>query len=169
MKQPPKQKRKPLQLTRKILPSSIEAEIKTTTDEPYKTRLRTLLLLHKGNSQQEISETLVLSVRSIRNWIHTYNKNGEEGLKTKPSGRPKGRTKWENTPFENLTKAINANSRYWSVRLMTEWLAENEKITVPESTVWYRITQIGYSHKSSRPYPYKGDPQKQEALDLFQK
>lgn len=164
MNQLPKQKRKFLRLTRKIVPSHIEAEIKTTQDEPYKTRLRTLLLIHRGKSQQEISETLVLSVRSIRNWIHAYNKNEKAGLKTKPSGRPKGRMKWENTPFENLTKAINANSQYWSVRLMTEWLAENEKIIVPESTVWYRITQIGYSHKSSRPYPYKGDPQKQEAF-----
>jgi len=164
MKQPSKQKRRPLRLTRKVFPSHIEAEIKTTSDEPYKTRLRTILLLHKGKSCQEIAETLVLSVRSIRNGIHTYNDSGEEGLQTKPSGRPKGRMKWENTPFENLTKAISGNSQYWSVRLMTEWLAKNEKITVPESTVWYRITQIGYSHKSSRPHPYKGDPEKQNAF-----
>lgn len=59
--------------------------------------------------------------------------------------------KWENMPFENLTKAINANSQYWSIRLMTEWLAENEKITIPESTVWYRVTQIGYLYSSVAP------------------
>ena len=39
-----------------------------------------------------------------------------------------------------------------------------EKKDIPERTLWYRITQIGYSNKSSRRYPYKGDKEKQEAF-----
>ena len=163
-KQRGKTKREPIRLTREVLVSRIETEIKTTLDEKYKTHLRTLLLFHKGKSLREISEIQVVSKRSVQNWIHAYNENGEDGLKTKPTGRPKGRTYWENSPFEHLAEAINKNEKYWSLRLMTEWLAENEKVSIPKSTIWYRVTQIGYSHKSSRPYPYKGDPQKQEAF-----
>jgi hypothetical protein len=47
---------------------------------------------------------------------------------------------------------------------MQKWIYEEEKKDIPESTLCYRITQIGYSNKSSRPYPYKGDKEKQETF-----
>lgn len=160
----PKQKGPRIKLTRSVSISAIKKEIKTTTDEAYKTRLRAILSFHKGNSQKHIEETMVLSRRALYNWIVLYNASGMEALKTNLGGRPKGKTKWDSTPFERLAKEIDSHAQYWSIRLMIQWLEENEKITVPKSTVWYRMIQIGYSNKSSRPFPYEGDKEKQDAF-----
>lgn len=160
----PKQKRPRIQITRSISLVEIKKEIRTTADEAYKTRLRAVLSFYKGNSQKHIEETMILSRRALHNWIVLYNAFGIESLKTNVGGRPKGKTKWDSAPFERLAKAIDSHDRYWSTPLMMKWLEENEKITVPQSTVWYRMIQIGYSNKSSRPFPYKGDSEKQEAF-----
>lgn len=163
MKSKKKQKRRiPILLERKISLSQLEAEIKKTSDEPYKTRLRTIILFQKGKTKKEIADILVVSRRSVQTWIHIWNQKGREGLKTKPTGRPKGRVKWDDISFQNLAKEIDKSEQYWSIPLMKEWILKNEQKDIPERTVWYRITQIGYSHKSSRPYPYKGDKKKQE-------
>jgi transposase len=157
----PKQKRKRLHLTRAVSVRRMEAEIKTTTDEKYKTRLRAVLLFKQGRSQKEITETMIVSRRSVHGWIVTYNEEGRDGLRTRTTGRPLGRVTWSEASFERLAREIDTSERYWSVHLMAEWLAEHEKTIIPESTIWYRITKIGYSHKSSRPYPYKGDAEQQ--------
>jgi transposase len=159
-----KRKRERLRLTRAVSVPKIEAEIRTTTDEKYKTRLRAILLFRQGDSQKKIAETMIVSRRSVHGWIVLYNREGKDGLRTKVTGRPVGRVAWDNAPFEHLAQEIDKSKRYWSVHLMTEWLEENENLVIPVSTVWYRITQIGYSHKSSRPYPYKGDAGKQAAF-----
>lgn len=142
----------------------LRKKIKKTNDEKYKTRLKAILLLKKKKKRKEVAEILVAGERTVTAWVGAYNKDGTEGLKTKPTGRPKGKTRWENEIFEKLTKEIDKSDRYWSVRLMREWIKKEGKEDVPESTVWYRVTQIGYSNKSSRPYPYKGDKTKQEAF-----
>jgi transposase len=160
----PKQKGPRIKLTRSVSISAIKKEIRTTTDEAYKTRLRAILSFYKGNSQKHIEETMILSRRALHNWIVLYNASGMESLKTNVGGRPKGKTKWDNAPFERLAKEINSHDQYWSIALMMKWLEEHEKITVPQTTVWYRMIQLGYSNKSSRPFPYKGDPEKQEAF-----
>ena len=160
----PKQKRPRIQLTRPVSVSEIKKEIRTTADERYKTKLRAILSFHRGNSQKQIEETMILSRRALHNWIVIYNASGMESLKTNVGGRPKGSKKWDDAPFRHLARAINNHDQYWSIPLMIKWLEEHEKITVPQSTVWYRMLQIGYSHKSSRPFPYKGDPEKQEAF-----
>ncbi len=53
------------------------------TDERCVTSLRTALLFTKGISQKNISETLVVSRKSIRSRIITYNREGKDGLRTK--------------------------------------------------------------------------------------
>lgn len=142
----------------------LKKEIKKTNDEKYKTRLKAMLLLKKKKKRKEVAEILVAGERTVTAWVGIYNKDGTEGLKTKPTGRPKGKEKWKNEIFEKLTKEIDKSDKYWSVRLMCKWIKKEEKEDVPESTVWYRVTQIGYSNKSSRPYPYKGDKEKQDSF-----
>lgn len=159
-----KQKKKPVTLQREVSVSDLKSEIKKTSDERYKTHLRAILLFHQGKTKTEVAQTLVAGRRTVYAWIIAYNQEGKEGLKTKPTGRPKGERKWENDIFEDLAKEIDSSEKYWSIPRMIKWIEENKKKTIPEQTVWYRMTQIGYSHKSSRPYPYKGDIEKQEAF-----
>lgn len=142
--------------------SVLKKQLKKSKDEKYKTRLKAIILIKKGRTRNETAENLVVSLKSLTEWIKTYNESGYLGLRSKKTGRPKGKTKWDSGIFERLTKEIDKSERYWSVPIMRDWLEKEEKKIIPESTIWYRVIQIGYSHKSSRPYPYKGDKEKQE-------
>jgi transposase len=159
-----KQKNKPILLQREVSVPDLKSEIKKTTDERYKTHLRAILLFHEGKTKTEVAQILIAGRRTVYGWVTAYNQKGKEGLKTKPTGRPKGKRKWENQIFEDLAKEIDVSEKYWSIPLMVKWIEKNKKKTIPEQTIWYRMTQIRYSHKSSRPYPYKGDKEKQEVF-----
>lgn len=138
--------------------------IKTTTDAGYATRLKAILLIKKGVARHKVADTLVVSRRSVTEWIKIYNTYGKQRLQSKKTGRPKGKTQWDASIFKRLTVAIDASDQYWSVRLMQDWIQQHAQQDIPASTIWYRIRQIGYSNKSSRPYPYKGDQAKQAAF-----
>ncbi len=39
----------------------------------------------------------------------------------------------------------------------------SKKVSIPETTVWYNMTNVcNMSYKSARPHPYLGDKEKQE-------
>lgn len=144
--------------------SKLKRELKQSYDEKYKTKLRAIIYLreHSDETQGKVAARFVVSRMSISTWIRRYNENGLKGLRTNKGGRPKGKTKWDDTYFKKLAKEIDKAEQYWSIPLMQEWLKEHEKVEIPEVTCWYRMTQLGYSYKSSRPYPYQGDKKKQE-------
>ena len=151
-----------IQLIHKNTLGVLKKEIKKTKDEKYKTRLKAILSVKSGRTRKETAEALVVSLKSVTGWVKAYNKDGLRGLKSKKTGRPKGKVEWDAAIFEKLAKAIDKSKQYWSIPLMQQWLREEEKKDIPESTLWYRIRQLGYSNKSSRPYPYQGDKEKQE-------
>jgi transposase len=151
-----------IQLIYKHTPRVLSWEIKRTKDEKYKTRLKAILLIKNGKTRKETADALVVSLKSVTEWVKTYNKEGLRGLKSKKTGRPKGKVEWDAEIFKKLAREIDKGRQYWSIPLMQKWIYEEEKKDIPESTLWYRITQIGYSNKSSRPFPYKGDREKQE-------
>jgi transposase len=51
---------------------------------------------------------------------------------------------------------------YWSVAKMQKFVKELHNIEVPNETMRMRVKRAGYSYKSNRPSPYKGDKEKQE-------
>ena len=143
----------------------LKGEIKKVKgDDTYALKLRALVKVRENpnRTRKEIAKELVISEQALITWIKLYNEQGKKGLKTNKGGRPKGKTKWDNSSFEKLSKQIDKSDHYWSIRLMQEWLEEHEDVCIPKTTLWYRMIQIGYSNKSSRPYPYKGDSKKQE-------
>lgn len=151
-----------IKLINKNTPKVLREEIKKTKDEKYRTRLKAIVLVKNGKTRNETATTLIVSLKSVTGWIKTYNESGYTGLRSKKTGRPKGKVAWDSTIFKKLAKEIDKSTQYWSIPLMREWIRKEENKDIPESTLWYRITQIGYSNKSSRPYPYKGDKKKQE-------
>lgn len=47
---------------------------------------------------------------------------------------------------------------------MQEWIQKHHKVAILEQTVWYHMDKQGYSYKSDRPHPAKGDKEKQEVF-----
>jgi len=138
--------------------------IKTSTDEGQKLRLKAIANIKKGKQIKQVSEELLVSGRSISTWQNIYNINGVEGLKTNKGGRKEGNPKWDTTIFDTLGKTIKTKGGYWSIPKMQEWIKETYMKNIPEQTVWYHLDRLGFSYKSSRPHPYKGDKERQESF-----
>lgn len=144
---------------------ALKEKMKSSSDEAYKQRLK-IIIAGKGNaSRSDIAERLMISTRSISVWIGRYNKGGLTALCVNKGGRPGGNPRWDGELFEDLAQEIDKGG-YWSVPRMQEWLKKHKQKDIPEQTVWYRMDQLKYSYKSSRPHPVQGSKEKQ---DVFKK
>lgn len=135
---------------------------KKTKEIEERIRINAIVKVKEGKTGPQIVEMLLISRKSLGNWIKKYNHQGLKGLETKRSGREEGNPKWSKKIFKKLTKKIDNTEQYWSVPIMSEWIKENYQEDIPHSTILYHLNKLGYSYTSSRPYPYKGDEEKQE-------
>ena len=151
----------------KVLAHDSEAKLREkigrSSDEASKTRLKAIILAKKGKKRFEIVSQLIVDPKSVTTWIQRYNKEGSDALKSNKGGRSEGNPKWDASIFNDLAKEIDKGG-YWSIPKMQEWVREHYKKDIPEQTVWYRMDQLKYSYKSSRPHPVKGDKEKQESF-----
>lgn len=131
-------------------------------DEHQKLKLKAIIKFKRGKLVKDIEEDLDVSRRSISTWILIYNSRGIKGLETNKGGRTEGNPKWDVKIFKSLTEEIKSKNGYWSIPTMQDWILKNYKEKIPEQTVWYHLDKLGFSYKSSRPHPYKGDREKQE-------
>lgn len=145
------------------LPELVLAKNKSS-DEGQKLRLRAIINIKKGKLMSQISEEILVSQKSLGVWLAKYNENGFDGLLTNKGGRKEGNPKWDTTIFNTLGKTIKTKGGYWSIPKMQEWIKETYMKNIPEQTVWYHLDRLGFSYKSSRPHPYKGDKERQESF-----
>jgi len=143
----------------------LEHELKYTKDGRYRLRIQAILLAQKGLKSHEIAEQLQIGKDTFFNWKRWYNERGLIGIKeVSKGGRPEGNPIWDNAIFKTLYEKLDSMEEYWSIPKMQEWIIENHKVKIPESTIGHRLKINGYSFKSSRPNPYKGDKEKQYAF-----
>lgn len=138
--------------------------INKCTDDGQKLRLRAIINIKKGKLLKQVSGELLVTRQSLGVWLTRYNEKGLHGLKTNKGGRPEGNPKWDTDIFKKLTETIKEKGGYWSIPKMQEWIETRYKITIPEQTVWYHLDKLGFSYKSSRPHPYKGNKERQESF-----
>ena len=141
----------------------LEAKNKSS-DQGQKLRLRAIINIKKGKLIKQVSEELLVSRKSISEWQNRYNDAGIKGLRSNKGGRSEGNPKWDTKIFDCLGEMIKKTGGYWSIPKMQDWIKEKYQKTIPEQTVWYHLDILGFSYKSSRPHPYKGDKAKQESF-----
>lgn len=142
----------------------LERAIRESVDEEQRTRIRVILAFKEGAKQKEVAKRFVVHRETVGAWVFAYNEGGVEALKMSKGGRPEGNPKWDGKIFEALTRKIGKGGQYWSVPLMCEWIRKRFRVEIPENTVWYRVRDLGFSHKSARPHPYRGDRKRQAAF-----
>lgn len=143
--------------------ATLRQHLKRAPDEAYKNRIKVVILALSGKKRYEIVRQLTVDPKSVTTWIARYNANGLSALVSNQGGRPKGNPKWGTAVFTELLAEIDKGG-YWSIPRMQEWLKKEQKLEIPEQTVWYRLNQLGYSYKSARPHPVKGDKERQETF-----
>jgi len=143
--------------------TELRKKLRTAHDEAFKNRLKAILLAIEGKKRYEIVEQLHVDGSRVTAWVQCYNKGGTTALVYSKGGRPEGNPKWKPEPFKALVREIDKGG-YWSIPRMTEWLKKHHNLTIPEQTVWYRMDKLGYSYKSARPHPVKGNRERQETF-----
>ncbi|MDQ7062299.1 MAG: winged helix-turn-helix domain-containing protein [Sulfurimonas sp.] len=132
-------------------------------DGRYQLRINTIILLKEGAKPGKIRERLLIGSETYCRWVRIYNKGGLAALKNiKITGRKEGNPEYDNYIFEELFKKLDLMQEYWSVIKMQKFVKDLHKIEVPNETMRMRVKRAGYSYKSNRPSPYKGDVVKQE-------
>ena len=143
----------------------LRKEISTTKDGRYRLRVQTVLLVMQGLHSEQIMQQLLISRNSIFRWVQWYNEDGLEGLKNvSVGGRAEGNPKWDDTIFIALFEKLDTMEEFWSVPKMQSWIEEQYNLKIPVNTIHNRLRVNGYTFKSSRPNPYKGDPDLQAAF-----
>ncbi len=144
---------------------ALEHEIKHAKDGRYRLRVQVILWAMREKSSDCIKQELLVSKPAIFRWARWYNKKGLEGLlNVSKGGRKEGNPKWDNEIFQALFAKLDLMEEFWSVPKMASWIAQTYSQEIPEQTIHYRLKKGGYSFKSSRPNPYKGDPALQAAF-----
>ena len=143
----------------------LNKEIRESKDGKYQTRLRTIILATKGLPRKDILQNILISKNTYYHWIHTYNDGGVKALKDiKTTGRINGNPKYKNEIFIKLFNELDSMKEYWSIIKMQKFIKDEYKIDIPNETLRMRVKRAGYSYKSNRPSPYKGDKEKQESF-----
>ena len=138
----------------------LRREIRRTKDGRYSLRIQSVILRKEGKSTKEIEKTLQISRDTFSRWIHRYNEKGLEGLKDKK--REGRKEKWGNELFKELFEELDENKGFWTIKKMQKFIEEKHKVKIPDESIRRKLHKVGYSWKSSRPSPYKGDREKQE-------
>lgn len=110
----------------------------------------------------EIQKVLLISRHVYYTWIHKYNNGGMQALKQHNSGRKDGDPKYDDKIFAEVFEKLDLMQEYWSIPKMQKLVLELHEIHVPYETMRMRVKRAGYSYKSNRPSPYKGDEELQE-------
>lgn len=143
----------------------LKKEMRKATDGRYQLRLNTIILLKEGEKSGDIQKRLLIGSDTYCRWIRSYNEGGMESLKNiKTTGRKEGNPAYDDYIFYELFAKLNLMQEYWSVIKMQKFVKELHCIEVPNETMRMRVKRAGYSYKSNRPSPYKGDKVKQEAF-----
>jgi transposase len=143
----------------------LKQEWRKAIDGRYQLRLNTIILLKEGERSGKIQQKLLIGSDTYCRWIRSYNEGGMEALKNiKITGRKEGNPEYEDYIFEELFKELDSMQEYWSVVKMQKFVKDLHNIEVPNETMRMRVKRAGYSYKSNRPSPYKGDKVKQEAF-----
>ena len=138
----------------------LKREIRNSKDGRYSLRIQSVILRKEGKSTKEIQEALLISRDAFSRWIRRYNKEELKGLKNKkPGGR---KEKWDNSLFKELFEELDKNKGFWTIKKMQKFIEKRHNVKIPEESLRRKVHKAGYSWKSSRPSPYKGDKKKQE-------
>jgi len=143
----------------------LEQELKKTKDGRYRLRIHVILLAIAQYDSTQIRNQLMVSKPTIFKWVRWYNQKGLVGIRDIfNKGRSEGNPKWDNDIFDALFAKLDLMEEFWSVPKMREWIKECYHIEIPERTIHHRLKINGYTFKSSRPNPYKGDPNLQASF-----
>ena len=128
---------------------SIRKTIKSTSDGTFRLRLMIVekLLSCPNLSLQSVAKDLIVNRETVAKCLNLFNEGGLELLRPKQAGRKEGNPKYDDKIFEDLLETIRKDHFNWSVYQMKSHIRETFGLEIPESTIYYRMSKMGYSKR----------------------
>lgn len=131
--------------------SEIRKAIKSTNDGILRLRLMIIekLLSEPELSLQKVAKSLIVNRETVTKCLNLFNEGGIEALKPKQAGRKEGNPKYNNEIFSKLMVTLKEQHSPWSVYQMQKHIKNTFGIEIPESTIYYRLSKMGYNKKAN--------------------
>lgn len=132
-------------------------------------RLLAVALILDGYPRTEAAIQSGMERQTLRDWVHRYNEDGVDGLKSRSSP---GRTPFLTDEQKAELKALVLEGPDPKVHQVVRWrcldlrdeVAKRFSVTVHESTVGKWLHDLDLTPLKPRPYHPKRDPEVQEAF-----
>ena len=127
----------------KKVPRKNSPKGRTRVVYPYELRLKAVKLnLEEGISREVISRELGVGQCSVTNWVMAYRKKGEDGLRTKPPGAPRGQKKLPEPVTARIVELKKAEPS-WGVKRIAQVLRRMFWLPGSPETVRTRLHEAG--------------------------
>lgn len=132
---------------------------KKAKDAAQVRRLLALASVYDGGSRQYASEIGGVTVQIVRDWVLRFNKRGPAGLINAKA--PGGRAKLNDAQRQALAKIVESGPIpavhgvvRWRRKDLAQWLFQEFRVSVDETTVGRELKTLGFAKLSARPRHY---------------
>lgn len=132
---------------------------KKAKDAAQVRRLLALASIYDGGSRQYASEIGGVTVQIVRDWVIRFNDRGPDGLINGKA--PGSRAKLNDTQRQALSKIVESGPIpavhgvvRWRRKDLVQWLFQEFRISVDETTVGRELKALGFAKLSARPRHY---------------
>ncbi len=132
-------------------------------------RLLALALVLEGQPRRTAAEQAGMDRQTLRDWVHRYNEQGVDGLRSiRIGGHPGLLAPAQMAALKELTIAgpdpEKNNVVRWRCADLREEISQRFSVTVCERTVGKWLRKLGLTRLRPRPFHPKKDPDAQEAF-----
>jgi len=109
----------------------------------FERRKQAILLFQQGTSRIAIARVVGVHRTVVGEWVRAWLSGGEDALRTRPGGRPRGRGKsipvsviadfWLHAP-DSLPTDHGIDSPLWSIRSVRDWILRRTGKSIPVRT-----------------------------------
>jgi transposase len=138
---------------------------------PQARRLLALAAIYEGGTRSEAAKIGGVTLQIVRDWVLRFNAHGSNGLlDRKAPGQPslmkdEHRRALRRMVDDGPTPAIHGVVR-WRIVDLCQWLSEEFRISVSETTMSRELRKMGYRKLSARP---RHHAQREGAIEEFKK
>lgn len=134
-------------------------------------RLLALATIRDGGSRTEAARIGGVGLQIVRDWVVRFNAEGPAGLiDRKAPGKAPTLTREQRAALAGVVEAGPEPWRdgvvRWRLVDLVQWLWEEFRVSVSETTVGRELRALGFRKLSARPRHYAQDP---EAAEAFKK
>jgi len=150
---------------------ALRAIARRAKDGPQARRLLTLAAIYDGATRSEAAKIGDVTLQIVRDWVLRFNAHGPEGLLDRKAPGQPSRLKDEHRAAlarvveEGPTPAIHGVVR-WRIVDLCQWLFEEFRISLSETTVSRELRALGYRKLSARP---RHHARREGAIENFKK